>query len=58
MRLEELMPLLLLLTIPAQLLSVMIFHLLTRERGGRTRSATRANVVPFKTAGVTRWTRL
>jgi hypothetical protein len=58
MRFDGLMPLLLLMTIPAQLLGVMIFHLLTRGRRGRAAGAARANVVPFKTAGVTRWTRL
>jgi hypothetical protein len=49
MRSSELIPILLLLTIPAQLLGVCLFHLLTRPKSARAHFTPQAKVVPFKT---------
>jgi hypothetical protein len=57
MRLSELMPILLLLSIPAQLLGVAVFHLLAQAWDGRRGRAPQATIVPFKTVGEPRWTR-
>jgi len=52
MRSSELIPILLLLSIPAQLLGVIVFQLLTSKKGRRVERAPKAQVVPFKIARV------
>jgi hypothetical protein len=54
MRSSELIPILLLLTIPAQLFGVCLFHLFTRPKGARAARAPQTKVIPFETRGARR----
>lgn len=52
MRSSALIPILLLLSIPAQLLGVIVFQLLTDAKGRRASRAPQARIIPFKIARV------